>query len=163
MEGQILTAIVTLNGSGWAIKYARCIFGNKGFESACVLTCRNLLILSPSICDYGRSLDWWIYLLTTYTHHSQLQLIIALSLIFTLYKSAHHSLSLFWACCVFISRFLATTSNSGDSLASLAQILSSQPPVQNSTDNWQLPGWRPFHTCFIVFSSQADFQVTTLN
>jgi hypothetical protein len=39
---------------------------------------------------------------------------------------------------VFISRFLATTCNSGDSTASRAQILSSKPPVQNST-NWVAP------------------------
>jgi hypothetical protein len=36
----------------------------------------------------------------------------------------------FPACCVF-SRFLATASNSGDSSASRAQVLSSQTPVQN--------------------------------
>jgi hypothetical protein len=33
--------------------------------------------------------------------------------------------------------------------------------VQNSTLNWQLPGWRPFYTNLIVFSSQANFQQTT--
>jgi hypothetical protein len=38
----------------------------------------------------------------------------------------------FPACCVFNSRSLATTSNSGDSLALRAQVLLSQPPVQNS-------------------------------
>jgi hypothetical protein len=43
----------------------------------------------------------------------------------------------FPACYVFTSRFLATASNSGDSSALRAQILSSQTPVQNSlsTDN----------------------------
>jgi hypothetical protein len=36
----------------------------------------------------------------------------------------------FPACCVFISRFLATASKSGDSSASRTQVLLSQPPVQ---------------------------------
>jgi hypothetical protein len=35
----------------------------------------------------------------------------------------------FPACCVFISRFLATASNSGDYSASRSQVLSSQTPV----------------------------------
>jgi hypothetical protein len=39
---------------------------------------------------------------------------------------------------VLIGRSLATASNSGDSSASRAQVLSSQPLVQSSTDNWQL-------------------------
>jgi hypothetical protein len=39
----------------------------------------------------------------------------------------------FPACCVFISHSLATASNKGESSASCAQVLSSQPPMQNST------------------------------
>jgi hypothetical protein len=50
-------------------------------------------------------------LLITRTHHSELHVITALSLIFTLYKSPQHPLSLHPACCVFISHFLATASN----------------------------------------------------
>jgi hypothetical protein len=34
-------------------------------------------------------MDWWMDLLTTYTHHSELWVITALSLSFTLYKSLH--------------------------------------------------------------------------
>jgi hypothetical protein len=40
------------------------------------------------MCDYRRGLDW---ILTTYTHDSELQLITAPSLIFTLYKSSQHT------------------------------------------------------------------------
>jgi hypothetical protein len=84
-------------------------------------------------------MDWWMYLLTTYTRHSELQVITALSLISTLYKSPQLPLSLFPACSVFNSRSLATANNSGDSSASRAQVLLSQPPVQSScqlsTDN----------------------------
>jgi hypothetical protein len=38
----------------------------------------------------------------------------------------------FTACCVFTSRSLATASKSGDSSALRAQVISSQPPMQNS-------------------------------
>jgi hypothetical protein len=94
-------------------------------------------------------------------HHSELQVITALSLMSTRLKSPHNPKSLFPACCVVIRRSLATASNSGGSSASRAQVLSSQPPVQNSTDNRnRLPGWLPFHTNFLVFPSQADFQLT---
>jgi hypothetical protein len=41
----------------------------------------------------------------------------------------------FLACYVFTSRSLAKASNSGDSSASRTQVLSSEPPVQNSTPN----------------------------
>jgi hypothetical protein len=40
--------------------------------------------------------------------------------------------------------------------AARAEILS----TDNST-NWRLPGWWPFHTNLLVFSSLADFQLTT--
>jgi hypothetical protein len=33
---------------------------------------------------------------------------------------------------------------------------------ENLTLNWQLPGWRPFHTNHLVFFSKTDFQLTTL-
>jgi hypothetical protein len=88
-------------------------------------------------------------------NHSELQVLTALSLISTIRRSQQHPLSLFTACCFFISRSLATASNSEDSLASRAQILlsvascqvnyraiSSHPPLQSSTElptlNYQL-------------------------
>jgi hypothetical protein len=70
-------------------------------------------------------------LLTTYTHDSELQAITALSLTATLYKSPQYALRNFPTCCVFINCSLATASNSGESSA---QVLSSQPPLQNSTE-----------------------------
>jgi hypothetical protein len=57
-------------------------------------------------------------LLTICIHHWELQAITTPSLISTLYKSPHHLLNLFPACCVFHSRSLAAASNSGDSSAS---------------------------------------------
>jgi hypothetical protein len=53
--------------------------------------------------------------------------------------------------------------NSADSSASRAQVMLSQPSARNScqvTTNW-VSGLQPFHTSLLVFSSQADFQLTT--
>jgi hypothetical protein len=79
--------------------------------------------------DYRWAIDWWTNLLTTYKHHSELQVITALSLISTLYKPPQHPLSLF------SSRFLVTAFNNGHSSASRAQILSSQSPLQSSIES----------------------------
>jgi hypothetical protein len=50
-----------------------------------------------------------------------------------IHKSPQNRLSLFPAWCVFICRSLEIASNSRDSSASRAQVLSSQSPMQNST------------------------------
>jgi hypothetical protein len=81
----------------------------------------------------GVRIGEWIYC----PHHSELQVITALSLISTIYKSPQHPLSIFSRPLFLISRSLATASNSRDSWASRAHGLSSQPSVQNSTDNWR--------------------------
>jgi hypothetical protein len=75
-------------------------------------------------------------LLTTSTHHSKLQVISAVAILHTSPITTPPAKT-FSACCVFTSRSLATASNSGDSSASLVQVLSSQIPVQNSTLNRQ--------------------------
>jgi hypothetical protein len=82
--------------------------------------------------EYWRGLGWWMNLLNTYTHDTELHAITGPPLIFIIHKSTQHPLSPFPACCVFTSRSLATASNSGDCSASRAQVLSSQPPNQNS-------------------------------
>jgi hypothetical protein len=46
-------------------------------------------------CDYRWGMDWWMSLLTTYTHDSELQVITVLLLISTLHKSPQHLPSLF--------------------------------------------------------------------
>jgi hypothetical protein len=91
-------------------------------QSYSTVTCMN---------DCGRGFDLWMDLLTTYTYDSELQAITAPPLLSTMDKSLQHPLSPFPACYVFISRSLGTASNSGDSSASRAQVLSSQLPVQN--------------------------------
>jgi hypothetical protein len=65
-------------------------------------------ILSRFMCDCRRGSDWWLGLLTIYeyTHHTELQVITALSIISTIHKSPQHPLNPFPACCVFISRSL---------------------------------------------------------
>jgi hypothetical protein len=111
-----------------------------------------------SDCRLG--IYWWMDVLTTYAqdwNYKQLQL----------YRwSPQHKLSLFPACCVFISLSLATASNNGDSSASRSQVLSSQRPVQISTPNWLQPtdpsqAGGHFITTHRVFSSQPDFQLST--
>jgi hypothetical protein len=82
-------------------------------------------ILSRSMCDYRRGLDWRMDLLTTYTNDLELQTITAPPLISTTHKSSQHPLSLFPTCRVFTSRSLVTASSSEDSSASRAQVLSS--------------------------------------
>jgi hypothetical protein len=55
-------------------------------------------LLTPEcheMCDYRRGMGWWMDLLTTYTHHLEIQVITTLSLISTLYKSLQHPLSFF--------------------------------------------------------------------
>jgi hypothetical protein len=85
------------------------------------------------ICDYRRGLDRLIILLTTYTYNMALQAITKPPLISTTHKSPQHPLSLFAACCVFISRSLATVSNNRDSSVSRTQVLFSQSDFQLST------------------------------
>jgi hypothetical protein len=46
------------------------------------------------MCDYRRGLDWWIDLLTTYTHDSELQAVTAPPLISTIHKSPQHQLNI---------------------------------------------------------------------
>jgi hypothetical protein len=59
-------------------------------------------------CDYRQGVIWWMDLLTTYTHHSELQLITELSLIYILYKSPQHPLNFLPASYVFNSRSLTS-------------------------------------------------------
>jgi hypothetical protein len=73
-------------------------------------------------------------LLTSCTHNSKPQVITAFSLIYTIYKSPQHPLSLFPARCVFNSRSLATASISGYFSASHDQVL----PVQRIPLKWTL-------------------------
>jgi hypothetical protein len=47
------------------------------------------------MCDYRRGMDRILDLLTTCTHHPEVQVITALSLISTLYKPPQHALNLF--------------------------------------------------------------------
>jgi hypothetical protein len=82
------------------------------------------------MCDCIRGMDWWMALLTTGTHHSELQEITALPLMSTLYSSPQHSLNVFQSAVLTICS-LATAANSADSSASCAQVLPSPTLVQN--------------------------------
>jgi hypothetical protein len=93
-------------------------------------------------------------LLTTYTHHWELQAITTISFFSTL-RITKAPAKTFPACCVFTSRFLVTASNNGDSSASCAQVW--KPLVQNWTLNWQLTTKYSTHK---VFSSQPNFELS---
>jgi hypothetical protein len=68
-------------------------------------------------------------LLTIYTHHLELQVITALSLISTVHISLHAKSSSVYS--VFNGRLLVTDVNNEDYSASRAQVLSFKIPVQN--------------------------------
>jgi hypothetical protein len=91
-----------------------------------------VFILSRVEVTTDGGFDWCLYLFTTWTpQDSELQVITAPPLLSTIHKSPQHPLRNVPACCVFVSHSLATASNSGDSSASRAHVLSSQPPVRN--------------------------------
>jgi hypothetical protein len=74
-------------------------------------------------------MDWLLDVLTTYTHHSELQVITALSQISTLYDSPQHPLSLFQPA-VFTSRSPAKASNIEIfQLPALTSLLSGEYPA----------------------------------
>jgi hypothetical protein len=100
--------------------------------------------------DYRRGLDWWIYLLTTYTtRDSEVQVIKAPSLIYTLYKSLKYVLSLLSLLSLVVSwqriltmEILQLLWSRRCLLANTPQLncqisysaISSQHPLQNSTE-----------------------------
>jgi hypothetical protein len=105
-----------------------------------------------NVRDYRRGMYLWLDLFTTYTHHSELQAITTLSLIFTLYRSLHAKFSP--ACNVFTSRSVATASNNGDSSSSRPQVRSSQPPIQS---------WIRCQLNYNAIFSQPPLQNSTVN
>jgi hypothetical protein len=111
-----------------------------------------VLLLSGSSDGYRRRIDWILDLRTqlytqlgTTSNCSIIANLHTLEITVTLAKP-------FPACSVLTSRSVATAFSSGDSSASSSQLLSSQPPVQNSTLN-RLSDWRPSHTNLLVFTS----------
>jgi hypothetical protein len=98
-------------------------------------------------------MDSWIDLLTTYIHHSELQ-IITVPLLISIHRSRQHPLILFSACCVFNSRFLARASNVGDSSASCAHIVT----LWRISHNWTLVNCQ---LNWSAISSQLSLQSST--
>jgi hypothetical protein len=87
-----------------------------------------------------------------------------LPLISTLFTSPQYLLILFQPA-VFTSRYLSTASNSGDSSASRAHVILSQPPVQKSlksellTANYQL---RNSNDCLYFVMNHTENTVSTV-
>jgi hypothetical protein len=90
-----------------------------------------LTIYSRSMCDYRRGFKLGICIIDHLCTRLELQAITAPPLFSTIQKLPQRPLSLFPVCPIFTNRSLVTTSNSEDSSASRAQVLSSQTPVQN--------------------------------
>jgi hypothetical protein len=99
-------------------------------------------------------MDWMLDLLNTYIHHSELQVITVPLLISTIHRSPQHPLSHFPASCVFNSRSLTTASNSGDSSASRAHVVT----VRRISRNWTLVDCQVNSR---AFSSQPSLQSST--
>jgi hypothetical protein len=134
------------------------------------------------VCDYKRGLDCSMDLLTTVEHHGELQVNTALSLISTTHKPLAHakssqfSIDLSWQRLITVEilqlqalmplpaghllaaeLFSTVNSTMAPSLLNLRCIV--RLNSQHSAD-W-VPGWRPFHTTLLVFSSLTSFQLTT--
>jgi hypothetical protein len=86
-----------------------------------------IILSRVGVCDYKVGKYSRMGLVTTYTHHSELQAL-------TWAIANIHNLSLFPTCCVFNSRFLATTSKSWVSSASHPHVVA----VQGISRNWTL-------------------------
>jgi hypothetical protein len=83
-------------------------------------------------CNYTRGMDWMLDLLTTCIHYSELQVITALSLVSTFYKSLHAKS--FSVCNVSNNCCLAKTSNNGESSASRPHVVT----LRRMSRNWTL-------------------------
>jgi hypothetical protein len=84
----------------------------NSFNAVCIKSFSSTLITLSrfrGVTIDGVWTGYWIYWQTC-THQSEIQVITALSLSSTIHRSPHHPLSLFPACRVFNSRFLATAS-----------------------------------------------------
>jgi hypothetical protein len=109
-------------------------------------------IVTIYVCDYGRGMDWILDLLTPLRTTSNYS---ASAYLHTLEFTTAPPKP-FPACYVVNRRSLATASNSGDSLASRAQVLLSQPPVQNSCQFPQLSSTAEF---LLSYSQQRVSQI----
>jgi hypothetical protein len=88
------------------------------------------------MCGYRRGMDWWMYLLTTYTHDSERKAITAPPLISTFHKSPQHPLSLFHALRSSLRRLLYRTDL-------VAPVVFLNTPRHGPRRNTQLPTVSP--------------------
>jgi hypothetical protein len=101
-------------------------------------------------CICRRGLNWWMDLLTTCIHHSELHFTDHWHSQASVLSLLQSPLAVSW------QRLLPRE------ILQLPRLRSSChrcPCRTNSTNSF--PSWRPFHTNALVFSSQADFQLTT--
>jgi hypothetical protein len=102
-------------------------------------------------CDYRWGMEWWMDLLTTCIHHSKPHFISHWhGLVSSVYYSLHKS---FPGNGFYRGRFFSFPHSCPLATAARAELMS----TDNST-NW-FPGWRPFHTNILAFSSQTDLHL----
>jgi hypothetical protein len=98
---------------------------------------------------YRQGIDWILDLLTTCIHHSELHFTVHWHTQTGVLSLLQSLLAISW------QRLLLSEILQLPTPRSRTEFLS----TDNST-NW-VPGWWPFRTNLLVFSSQADFQLTT--
>jgi hypothetical protein len=106
------------------------------------------------VCDYRRGTGWILDLLTTCIHHSELLFTVHWHTHTSVLSLLHSPLSVSW-------RRLRQR----EILRLPAPMTSCHSRPYRIRVNWQpstnwIAGWRPFHTNFLVYYSQDDFQLT---
>jgi hypothetical protein len=100
-----------------------------------------VIILSCVLCNYGVWIGELDLLTQLYTPHETTSNYIAIANLHTLQITTEPAKP-FLACCVFNSRFIATASNSGNSSAFRAHVVT----VRRISRNWTQPAWGPRYT-----------------
>jgi hypothetical protein len=111
--------------------------------------------LGVFVCDYRRGMDWWMDLLTTCIHHSELHIIDYRHTQTSFLSLLQSPLAVSWKRLYHWRLFSFPHSGPLETVAR-AELLS----TDNSTK--LVSGWLPFNTNLLVFSSQPDFQLNLL-
>jgi hypothetical protein len=123
------------------------------------------------VCDYRWGMDWILALLTTCIHHLELHFTDHWHTQTSVLSLLQSPLAVSWQQ-IYCRNYNSLTELHIPDIThkvffvqphSCNWLFSSQPPIQNSTElptpTNGVPGWWPFHTNLVVFSSQANFQL----
>jgi hypothetical protein len=114
-------------------------------------------IVTIYVFDYRRGTDWLLDLLTTCIHQSELHFTNHWHTQTSVLSQLQSPLAVSWQQLLTQWRFFSFLRSGSLVTATHLELL--------STVNWTNwgPGWWSFHTNLLIFSSQADFQLTTVN